>query len=150
MRRLTSRHLREAGACAEQRERFRSKYPRGVEVTPLACLEAAGEWDWDWAGTTLLLRSGDGSAFGAARASAQHTYDLLFKLAMAHRELRLEKLDGDHTGAASYTDCAYCQQSAPIVDQCDDAMDAAAAIFKQQLAIAFGLAWNLEPLGDQS
>ena len=54
---ITSKLLREKGACEKARKMFARKYPHGVKVTEAACLAQADEWDWGWAASLLLSAS---------------------------------------------------------------------------------------------
>ena len=56
--RLTADMLDQADACAFERTRFHQLYPDGVDITVDVCVEAAAEWDWNWAQKHLLNEAG--------------------------------------------------------------------------------------------
>ena len=73
-KKITLRTLKDKGACREQRERFATLFPKGVEVTETLCIEHAAEFNWDWAARSLLT----GPAlveFERVKASAWAEYD---------------------------------------------------------------------------
>ena len=74
MAKITSKMLKDAGACSGQVVLFRKHFGRSVEVTRERCIKFAGVFTWDWAAENLLL----GAAwvtYNAARAEIRATFD---------------------------------------------------------------------------
>ena len=82
---ITIRQLIRAGACAEQRAKFRALFGTSVEVTEELAIQHAKTFDWDWAAVCLLPEDAREAyrqakaialeAHGRATASAWEAYD---------------------------------------------------------------------------
>lgn len=75
---ITLATLKQAGACATQRELFNELFPNGSPSTKRAALAAArryaDQFDWDWAARTLLSTSAQ-QTYESAHTPARQAYE---------------------------------------------------------------------------
>ena len=111
---ITSKLLREKGACEKARKMFARKYPHGVKVTEAACLAQADEWDWGWAASQLLSASAF-AEFDRATAPALSKYNRAIAPALAEYERAIAPAFAEFDRATAPAWAEYNRAKAPFL-----------------------------------
>jgi hypothetical protein len=127
---LTLATLEAKGACADQRDLFRSMFGASVDVTRELCISVASQFSFTWAAQRLLKATARAD-FSCARAAALVDFK---DATTAARD------DYNRATTAAWDD--YDRATAPARDDYDRAVAAAWADYARIRAAAFADAYN--------
>ena len=133
---ITIRQLIRAGACAEQRAKFRALFDTSVEVTEELAIQHARMFDWDWAADNLLPEDA-WEAYDQAKASAREARGRAQETAWeAYDQAKAIALEA-HDQAQETAWEAYDRAKAIALEAYDRVQETAWEAYDRAKAIAF-------------
>jgi hypothetical protein len=110
---ITYELLVKKGACEEQRNKFRERFPEGVELTRELCVANASEFSIEWAAENFLNKK-QRADYEAKRVPLDADYRAKRAPLDADYRAKIAPLDADYRAKIAPLDADYAAKIAPL------------------------------------